>query len=334
MMTRPLTESLFSSVPETSESSEIASFSRLWAKRYLENLSGADPLRPDEDEWRSRQAAARFLKKALRTVSAQAWSKTEALLFQEVARHQIDFELIDPWDIAKDAHQIYDQAFTSYAKRVTPQRFSAQISGSLGQIRTKYTSDDPRVIGFISMQFHYTGQMLLELLAPEDRTVVQSYFKVIDDHLYMPLRRAYGAAANHTPDSVALQTVQRLLPNSSAIAHRIVDRTLELYPNHRCYTGLLRDSAVRVSSIRDVEMFQVYLWVCILENNIQALQQELFPLCVMLYPVLNVRWELVRQLVQLLGKEVQVLLEPDQLKLYAPYYRALWEMFSPEVFAD
>jgi hypothetical protein len=42
-------------------------------------------------------------------------------------------------------------------------------------------------------------------------------------------------------------------------------------------------------------MFQVYLWVCVLEDTISSGQQELFPLCVMLYPRLNVRWELVQQ---------------------------------------
>ncbi|KAM3100687.1 hypothetical protein ACKFKG_00385 [Phormidesmis sp. 146-35] len=81
-------------------------------------------------------------------------------------------------------------------------------------------------------------------------------------------------------------------------------------------------------------MFQVYLWVCVLENNISAIQQELFPLCVMLYPRLKVRWELVRQLIHLLGAEVRSYLEPSQAKYYAPYYQALWSMFSPEIFPD
>ncbi|MGV0026256.1 hypothetical protein [Phormidesmis priestleyi] len=76
------------------------------------------------------------------------------------------------------------------------------------------------------------------------------------------------------------------------------------------------------------------LWVCILENNISAIQQELFPLCVMLYPRLKVRWELVRQLIHLLGVEVRSYLEPAQAQQYALYYQALWSMFSPEVFPD
>jgi hypothetical protein len=89
-----------------------------------------------------------------------------------------------------------------------------------------------------------------------------------------------------------------------------------------------------VSSIRDVEMFQVYLWICVLENSIAAIQQELFPLCVMLYPPLKVRWELVRQMLHLLGNELQTRLTPPQQALFMPYFQSLWELFSPDVFPE
>jgi hypothetical protein len=40
-----------------------------------------------------------------------------------------------------------------------------------------------------------------------------------------------------------------------------------------------------------------------LGGDIEVLQQELFPLCLMLYPTLNVSWELVRQMLHLMGRE-------------------------------
>lgn len=81
-------------------------------------------------------------------------------------------------------------------------------------------------------------------------------------------------------------------------------------------------------------MFQVYLWICVLENSIAAIQQELFPLCVMLYPPLKVRWELVRQMLHLIGNELQTRLTPQQQALFMPYFQSLWELFSPDVFPE
>ncbi|KAM3112290.1 hypothetical protein [Phormidesmis sp. 146-33] len=312
----------------------IQSLSQVWAKRYVEKLAAQDQYLERVSERGVRRDLARNLLETLRPTIAQAWIKTEALLAREVVRHEIDFHLINPWDIAKDAYDIYEKALSAYANNLSPARLSVLVSADLGKIRHKYTHVDPRVIGFVSMQFHYSGQMLLSLLPKSQQIVLTDYFKVIDDHLYMPLQRAYGMAAQHDYDSPALQLVQTLLPVSSAISRKIVSRVLKLYPRYQCHTGALNELSVQISSIRDVEMFQVYLWVCVLENNISAIQQELFPLCVMLYPRLKVRWELVRQLIHLLGAEVRSYLEPSQAKYYAPYYQALWSMFSPEIFPD
>lgn len=107
-----------------------------------------------------------------------------------------------------------------------------------------------------------------------------------------------------------------------------------MYPNYQCHTGRLSDTNINISSVRDLEMFQVYLWVCILENNVSAIQQELFPLCIMLYPRLKVRWELVRQLIHLLGTEICSRLEPEQAAYFLPYYELLQAIFSPQVLPD
>ena len=126
----------------------------------------------------------------------------------------------------------------------------------------------------------------------------------------MPLQRAYDAAANYGYDSPRLRTIRTLLPNCTAVAHSIVERVNQLYPNYSCHSGPLNSEAVRISSIHDVEMFQIYLWTCVLEKNISAITQELFPLCVMLYPTLNASWELVRQMINLLEKALAQYVTP------------------------
>lgn len=66
----------------------------------------------------------------------------------------------------------------------------------LGAIRQAHAAVDPRVVGFVSMQFHYCGQMLSEAAPESERPVLHDFFKVVDDQLYVPLHQAYEAAAN------------------------------------------------------------------------------------------------------------------------------------------
>ncbi|PZO49591.1 MAG: hypothetical protein DCF14_13595, partial [Phormidesmis priestleyi] len=175
---------------------------------------------------------------------------------------------------------------------------------------------------------------LMEMLAVVEQESFATYAKVLDDHLYMPLQRAYRAAARHSKDSLVLQAVQQLMSKVDEIAVRIVNQVIRLYPSYTCYSGLLSDCHVRTSSIRDVEMFQVYMWVCLLEGNLAALEEELFPLCVMIYPCLNVSWELARQMVAGLRKETRNCLSPEQARYCEPYYESLTQMFSLEVFPN
>ena len=350
----------------------VESLAQQWAKKYLQNLQVDEHKEQTNDaislkevvSQAGREKTAYQLMESLRSVSAKAWNKTEALLSAEVKRHSIKPSLINPWEIAADSFNIYQKALDIYIKQaplrqlsmvmrlareseslsekaleiyteqVAPSQLASVISANVSAMRNKYSKDDPRVIGFVSMKFHYTSQMLLEPLSPLEQSLVGAYFKVIDDHLYMPLQRAYSAAAKHDYDSPALSAVQQLLPASTEIAKKIYQRVVEIYPTYRCHTGLLSDSVVKTSSIRDVEMFQVYLWVCALEGNISAIQQELFPLCVMLYPTLKVQWELIRQMLHLLGQEMSLRLTPEQADTLMPYFQVLWQMFSPEVFGE
>ncbi|MBE9039715.1 hypothetical protein IQ235_02760 [Oscillatoriales cyanobacterium LEGE 11467] len=342
-----------------------------WAKKYVQNLELETQDEQLSDRLKlakvvsqeGRERTAQTLSNTLRLVSAQAWNKTEALLAKEVQRHHIDPRLINPWEIAADSFRIYDKVLAVYTQqgkpqnisvsvamgaangsahfyeqeievqtdRIPPSRLATIVGGDIGTIRKKYTATDPRLIGFVSMQFHYTSQMLLELLSPVEQMLVGSYFKVIDDHLYMPLQRAYEAAANLDYNSPILQAVQHWLPLGTEIAVAVCDRAIEQYPHYTSYTGKLSNPTVKISSIRDVEMFQVYLWVCALESNIDVVQQELFPLCVMLYPPLKVNWELVRSLVQFLNEEVRDRLAPRDFKIFSSYLQSVKMMFSPEV---
>jgi hypothetical protein len=79
-------------------------------------------------------------------------------------------------------------------------------------------------------------------------------------------------------------------------------------------------------------MFQVYLCLCVLEDDMRSVQQELFPLCVMLYPNLRVSWRLVQDMLKTMGWDMHDRLPPDYMAIFLPYLRTLTEMFSSDIF--
>jgi hypothetical protein len=314
--------------PETSPVSHLA---KMWAKKYVQRLDVQDDVDAIKD---TSQYIADKLKDSLRTASIDAWSHTEKLIGREIKRHGIERKLIDPWRISEDSFTIFNKAIETYSQQQPPEQLARTIGPFIGQVRAHHTAIDARVIGFVAMQMHYTGYMLLREVPLSQRARVYSYFKVVDDYLYMPLQRAYDASASHDFDSPIMQVVQQLMPISSNIAQTICERVIAIYPTYHTHSGLLANPIVKIASLRDTEMFQVYLWVCVLEDSIGPIQHELFPLCVMLYPALKVQWELVRQMIHLLGQEINIRLGEKQRCLFQPYFGILWEMFSPDVFPD
>lgn len=309
------------------------SLAGLWAKKYLENLddSAEGERSPKLSE---RAKTSERLLSRLRFCSSRAWTQTEKFLFKELKKHRLDPSHVDPWRIAEDSHQLFEKACESYQNYIKPEQFSVIISSHCGLLRKHHTALDPRFLGFLSMQFHYTGSFLLEELTQLERVFLADYFKVMDDHLYMPLQRAYDAAAQHAYHDPALMAVRQLLPISTRIAEYIRAHVAEQNPSYHSHTGSLSHPTVRVSSTRDIEMFQIYLCLCVLEGSITAVQQELFPLCIMLYPPLNVQWKLVRQLVMLLTQEIRQRLDPANYAVFAPYLASLQSMFSTDVLPD
>jgi hypothetical protein len=320
----------------------LQSLAVLWARKYyLSVAANQAPGQPQPEQnlrettsIESRKKTANKLIKNLNLASAKAWSLTETLLALEMERQNINPELINPLEIAADTRELFHKALDAYASGIPPQRLSVMVGRNCGRVRKKYTSVDPRAIGFVSMQFHYTGQNLLEWLSLDEQKVFAAYLKVMDDHMYMPLQTAYKAAAQHEENSPMLLAVQHLLPISTKIACKVCQSVSRQHPGYQSYSGALTAETVKISSIRDVEMFQVYLCVCVLESNIHSVQQQLFPLCVMLYPCLKVSWTLVQEMLLFMSWEIQERLPLPDVPLFLPYLRTFSEMFSQEVFQN
>ncbi len=80
----------------------VESLAQQWAKKYLHNLQDEDDKQTTDKvslkeavSQAGREKTADKLMESLRSVSAKAWNKTEALLAAEVKRHNIKPNLIN-----------------------------------------------------------------------------------------------------------------------------------------------------------------------------------------------------------------------------------------------
>lgn len=187
---------------------------------------------------------------------------------------------------------------------------------------------DKRAIGFVNTQFHFSTKIVLKQLTLPEQILVSPYFKFVEEQVLIPWQRVCCAAAMHQLDSPEFVLVQQLIPFSDQVAINVYHRALELNPTHCSRRGNLTEPGVAASTIRDMNMFQAYLWLCVLEGSMAVVEQELLPLCVMVLPSVEVTWELTSQMLQALEEELMMRVSPAQKLLLQPYTQALKQVFS------
>lgn len=124
----------------------LSSLAQAWAKRYITNLNTTALAEEDP------AVVAPRLLAELRNASVKAWQRTEDFLAGEMIRHGIPAELVDPWSISKDIHDIYQRTLKLYAAGNGTQQMTTKVASAIGEIRRRYTAVDPRLIGFVSIQ--------------------------------------------------------------------------------------------------------------------------------------------------------------------------------------
>ncbi|MEG4958818.1 MULTISPECIES: hypothetical protein [unclassified Microcoleus] len=334
-----ITDSDTHKLPEA-KSVSVSSFAVSWAKKYYSTVAAREnqaprqiPPSPELTNFEGNRAKiVDKLTNTLKLASEIAWSRVEAVLGEQIERHAIDPSLINPLEIAADTSTLYRKAIDAYADREPVFRLSVLVGKDIIQVRRKYSETDPLVLGFVTLEFQYTSKILLGCLSESERSEFTPYLKVIDDYLHIPYGEINEAAANQPPNSRALLAVQDLLQHTTQIASAVYDRASSQHQGYRSSSGYLSDREVKISGIRDVEIFQSYLCWCVLEGTIRPVQQELFPICVMLYPKLHVSWELVQDMLLILFWEISDRLPDEDLAVFLPYLRTLTEMFSSNVF--
>ena len=188
-------------------------------------------------------------------------------------------------------------------------------------------SEDWRTFGFLTTQFSFCNQWLVKKLTPIEQVLLSPYFKFVEEHISHPWPRVCAAAAQHSINSPVLTLAATMIPMGEEIAQTVYQRLNKLIPYHRSRRGGLNNPEVTHSCIRDLEMFQAYFWLCVLEGSMAPIEQELLGFYVMVLPSLGVKWELIEMSTHALADEIINRIESSQQQHVLPYIRRMHQAF-------
>jgi hypothetical protein len=186
---------------------------------------------------------------------------------------------------------------------------------------------DWRSIGGITTQLYFTNDLILSKLSPEERVIAAPYFKFVEEQIALPWQRMCAAAARYDLSSPTFILVEQVLPAAQEIAEASFKRLTEMFPRHSSRRGRLTEVGITHSCLRDLNMFQSYLWLCVLQEDYTPIEKELVDLCVMVLPRVEVKWELIDQWNLVLTEEMLKRMNSAQKVLFQPYAQSLINAF-------
>jgi hypothetical protein len=223
-----------------------------------------------------------------------------------------------------------DEGRMAAAAEILPKlnKLSVAIEPGLKQLQNIYiASENHRAIGFLTTQMHLTRQNVLGRLDSYGKMWLSSYFRLVEEQTCMPWRRICNAAGRTGLNPKALALVTQMLPHGQTIADKVYQRSVLDFPHHISRQGRIQTLGVQTSSTRDMNMFQAYLWLCVLEGSMSPVTGELLPLCLLVFPSVDVKWEFVTQGVLWLIQEIQLHLDAEQNRMLAPFAQRLYQLF-------
>jgi hypothetical protein len=208
-------------------------------------------------------------------------------------------------------------------------RLNQEMEPLLHQLQDLYVaSDNRRAIGFLTTQLHLTRQNILGRLDSYGKMWLSSYFRLVEELTCMPWKRICQAANQPGINPQILSMVMEMFPASQTIADKVYQRAVLDFPHHISRQGRIQTVGVQVSSTRDLNMFQSYIWLAVLEGNASVIEHELLPLCLLVFPAVDVKWGFVEQGIRWIMQEIQLSLDPEQNKLFSPLADQIQTLFN------
>lgn len=320
----------------------------LWAQRYAPDLSSLPLYALQEaDSLKGRALTAAKLKDNVLDVNCQmAWIQTKTL-YTYISNI---LDLSEARRITQFAFRVYKKLLLVYQQHFLSDDASPTVGGEDNSLsrwkmpainelayalepilmvfqEQHLVSKDWRSLGFMTTQLNFSNKLILKKLTHEEKVLLVPYLKFVEEQVAMPWQRVCFAAAKHELGSPTFTLVEQMLPAAGDIAQAVYHRLINLFPNYRSRRGELNDPEVTHSCIRDLTMFQAYLWLCFLESSLAPIEAELLPLCVMVVEGVEIKWEVTEKWCQVLADEVISRVNPEQKALLLPYTQGMQHLF-------
>jgi Phycobilisome protein len=205
----------------------------------------------------------------------------------------------------------------------------------LSQFQTQLLAiPDPQAFGFLTTHFHLCSRRILDRLSLYEKILLKPFLQFAEEQICIPWQRVCNAAARYSVDSPIFLMVEQLLAASQEISETVYQRAVQLFPHYQSRQGTLTHPQIAASSIRDLNMFQGYLWLCVLERDMAAIEQTLLPLCITVFPHLGVPWTFIMQGMRLLVDTIFSKLTVEQVPIVRPYTHALKLIFAAPLYDE
>ncbi|NEZ57348.1 hypothetical protein [Adonisia turfae] len=349
---------------ESSQTSTVGRLTKIWAARYLPDLSilsienalsVRDKLQGTVSEQGRAYTANKLNKRlvedrcnlaAVRAKNLYSFYKNSDLRkIASIAKlvSRIYLKIIemyqDPSAIVLSSYSKPDKSFdqSSLAAWGLPKidRLALELSPLLLDLQERYrVSHNWQSVGFITTQITLSNALLLEELTPLEQIFVKCYFKFLEEQVCLPWQRLCIAVRRYSLYSPIFEAVELMLSRLTRVSTRVYERWANAFPHYISHRGDLTDPKVRQSSIRDFDMFQAYLCVCLLEEDATVIEQELSAICLIVYGALNIPWDMTVEGTLLLMHEISTQLKPYHKQIAEPYLEMMTKTFSHRRFAS
>ncbi|MBO3459291.1 hypothetical protein G7B40_007235 [Aetokthonos hydrillicola Thurmond2011] len=230
-------------------------------------------------------------------------------------------------EISRTEDNLHDNSLTDF-RILTIQELADGLQPILIEFQEQHIAcNDWHSLGFMTTQLKFTNKLILNQVTPIEKLLLSPYLKFVEEQVAIPWQRVCVAATKHDLNSPALALVEKMLPAAEQIAQNVYNQLVELFPNYMSRSGLLSSPTVAQSSLRDLKMFQAYLWLSVLEQSLAAVEQELVNLCLMVMEKVDVKWEVLQQWNKILMDEVLNQLQPEQRMILLPYTQGMQQAF-------
>lgn len=190
------------------------------------------------------------------------------------------------------------------------------------------SSTDWQKRSFLTTQISISNELFLESLNSVEQILLKPYFDFLEEYVGIPWRRLCVAAERHRRSSLTFTLVEKMLLKIPEISIAVYRQWCQQFGHYYGRRGGLAHPSVVNSALRDFDMFQVYLWVCVLEGNLDAIEQELALLSNLVYQGIGIPWEMTVRGVELLIDEILNYLEFHETVQASPYTQGMLAAFS------